>query len=820
MAEKRTIELEIKDNANSTQQQFENLRQQIAKTTQEVDELTQSYGENSQEVTAAKNKLTELTTSYTNLNKVATDTGATFADVYGEMQPLTTRMGEAEDRLYELAAAGKTASKEYQELLQTTQNYLRIQQSVDLQVEAGAVPAAQKMTMAVGGVAGAFGVAEGAAALFGVESQKLQETMVKLQAAMTITQGLTTIREAIPTFQAMGNAAKQALSGIRTGIAATGIGLLIVGVGLLIANFDKLKSAMTAQTAAQKVSNQVTAQATAAIANEISAADKLSKQLKTETLTRGEKLQKVKEFQAAYPGLLKNVNLETMSIAQINSQLEKNIQLLRLQAEVKAIEAIRAEKLQNKIKTQLDELAERQENATNWTVNLGESAENGWVGFSSAAENASLAQKKFNDIQTVGTKKIDKDISMLDQQSLSVEKQIAALQKQGAQVGDNNSGVQDFSKNVASFTTATNTNTSAIDKQREALDKQREALEKLKDLQDRIAQAEDEYLTSLLSQQEQEKKAVREKYEALIIEGDKYNQDTLLLREALDKGLADVDKKYADLAAEEKKKNEDAKLAAEKEAIEKANTEFEKGLSNRFQAELLMANEQQKELLNQRKSYQDQLDKLNELYANGAIASQEEYNLALQNLEEDNQKKTDSIKKKYDDKDIARKNELRQKTLDLTSKSFSALAELAGSFNTKNEKDARKQFQVQKAFNLAAAITNTAMAVTGALTAGGNPIKLAKGINFVEAGIAATIGAANIIKISNSKFGGGGSGGGGNDTNVPTTAPMTANFNTIGSSGINQLAQLQQTPTQAYVVSGEVTSAQALDRNRVQNATL
>ena len=51
-------------------------------------------------------------------------------------------------------------------------------------------------------------------------------------------------------------------------------------------------------------------------------------------------------------------------------------------------------------------------------------------------------------------------------------------------------------------------------------------------------------------------------------------------------------------------------------------------------------------------------------------------------------------------------------------------------------------------------------------------------------------------------------------------APMTANFSTIGSSGINQLAQLQQTPTQAYVVSGEVTSAQALDRNRVQNATL
>jgi hypothetical protein len=57
-----------------------------------------------------------------------------------------------------------------------------------------------------------------------------------------------------------------------------------------------------------------------------------------------------------------------------------------------------------------------------------------------------------------------------------------------------------------------------------------------------------------------------------------------------------------------------------------------------------------------------------------------------------------------------------------------------------------------------------------------------------------------------------GGGGGG--------ASTTPQFNTIGSSGVNQLAQLQQQPVQAYVVSGDVTSAQSLDRNRIQNATL
>jgi len=49
---------------------------------------------------------------------------------------------------------------------------------------------------------------------------------------------------------------------------------------------------------------------------------------------------------------------------------------------------------------------------------------------------------------------------------------------------------------------------------------------------------------------------------------------------------------------------------------------------------------------------------------------------------------------------------------------------------------------------------------------------------------------------------------------------MSPSFNVVGNSGLNQLAQLQQQPMKAYVVSGDVTSAQSLDRNRIENATL
>lgn len=86
-------------------------------------------------------------------------------------------------------------------------------------------------------------------------------------------------------------------------------------------------------------------------------------------------------------------------------------------------------------------------------------------------------------------------------------------------------------------------------------------------------------------------------------------------------------------------------------------------------------------------------------------------------------------------------------------------------------------------------------------------------------GIAASVAAAAkgiaSLKASAPLDTGGDLGGGG-----AGSEPQAPQFNVVGDSGVNQLAELQQQPTQAFVVSGEVTTAQALDRNRVQNATL
>lgn len=173
------------------------------------------------------------------------DKSATFAQRYGEeLQPLTTRIGEAEDRLYELALAGDKTSQEYQDLLETVSRYRQVQIQTDQVVDGASQTMAQKLGGSIGGVTAGFELAQGAAGAFGVESEKLQETLLKVQSASAIAQGFQGIKEAIPSFKALGQSAKNALQGIKAGVAATGIGLLLVAVGTLVAYWDEIKEAV------------------------------------------------------------------------------------------------------------------------------------------------------------------------------------------------------------------------------------------------------------------------------------------------------------------------------------------------------------------------------------------------------------------------------------------------------------------------------------------------------------------------------------------------------------------------------------------------
>lgn len=98
------------------------------------------------------------------------------------------------------------------------------------------------------GVAGAFAGAQGALALFGVESENVQKQLLKVQGALAFSEGLNTILGSIDGFKNLALVIKtqvlQAFTTLRGALIASGIGALAIGLGLLIANFDKVREAI------------------------------------------------------------------------------------------------------------------------------------------------------------------------------------------------------------------------------------------------------------------------------------------------------------------------------------------------------------------------------------------------------------------------------------------------------------------------------------------------------------------------------------------------------------------------------------------------
>ena len=139
-----------------------------------------------------------------------------------------------------------------------------------------------------------------------------------------------------------------------------------------------------------------------------------------------------------------------------------------------------------------------------------------------------------------------------------------------------------------------------------------------------------------------------------------------------------------------------------------------------------------------------------------------------------------------------------------------------------------------KAAAIAAATISTFQSATDSYKSlAGIPI-IGPALGFAAAGAAVVSGFAQVKAITKTKVptlagksapsGGGGSPSAPSLGTPPTIPSLPPDFNAVGSSGTNQLADAiggqSQQPVQAYVVSGDITTAQSLDRNIVQGATI
>lgn len=189
------------------------------------------------------------------------------------------------------------------------------------------------------------------------------------------------------------------------------------------------------------------------------------------------------------------------------------------------------------------------------------------------------------------------------------------------------------------------------------------------------------------------------------------------------------------------------------------------------------------------------------------VTNEEEKNKLLLAAQNDFNKKKEALEKESGKEEVKITELTQEAKLAIISGALGGLAQLAG-----------ENSKFGKGVAVAQAIIDTFAGANKAIAQGGIFGAVA------AAGIIAS-GLANVKTILSTKTPNAPSGtGGGGSFSSGGAVPQAPSFNIVGSDPQNQLAQTlaQQTnqPVKAYVVSGDVTTAQSLDRNIVQESSL
>ena len=759
MAEKRTIELEIKDNTKT-------LKQQYKEAVVELQNIAAAYGETSTEAAQAAKRAAELKDQIEDTNDL-----------------LQSYKGEGT-----FIAMGKAMSA----------------------------------------VASGFSAIEGGLGLVGVESENVQKTMLKVQSAMALAQGLEGLEDAGRSMKNLYSRIKEtslaqkvltgvqgaynfvvgagsgALKAFRAALISTGIGAIIVAVGLLIANFDLLLDAL-----------QPVIESLKAIGDFLGFTDFAGEEAHENEMARLEAEKQAREELAA------------AREAQFNaSQKQYEREIALMDAQGKDTKALTKLKIEESIKYQKEKLKEieLEIRASEQTVNT----------LKKLVGTDSESIKRYEDIKkqrielTEGIKDAQNQllINEVNNNKKSAEAAKAAAEKAREAAKKKR---EDYVTNLQKQNEDAAKLEEEAENQRLAL--MQDGIEKEKALrEDQFNDYRDNFLKertkeeqTALDNQYKEGKISRETYNKLTeeLQINAYNkltqQEKDILKNAkelLNKDLLAIDEKYQ---AELRKRTEDFQKKMQDDEKQRKlafDMEIERMEEENYQASLT-AQDKELYLISEKYAEMERMAKGN-ADAEKTIAEMRGREVA-------------AINQKYDKENEERKRAELERNVGFAKQGLTIIQDLTDLFGKKGIESARKAFKVKKAAQMASALIDTYMNATAAygsqflpLPDPSSPVR-----GGIAAGLAVAAGLVNVAKIGAQKFEGGGSSGGGGGGGGVSGGSLSAgggmqapNFNVVGNNGLNQLAQLQQQPTQAFVVSGEVTSAQSLDRNRIQNATL
>jgi hypothetical protein len=643
----------------------------------------------------AEKKVIEIDVTEQGLNDITNKTKslkAQLKEAIAEVQNMSAEFGETSEQV---AQAAKRAAELKDRIEDANDAVLAFKGE-------GAFIATGK---AISSVASGFSAVEGAMGLMGVESEKLQETLLRVQSAMALAQGLEGLEDAGRSFKQLKVVAIDAFKGIKGAMLASGIGALVVTLGVIYSYWDDIKYAMSGVSAEQ---------------------DDLNAKAQANVDMQKSKLESI--------GGQEN-------ILRLQGKSEKDILNLKIAQTDQVIQATEAQIKQNEItlKAQIEATKKNKEILKGIIDFVAAPLILLLKGIDKVAAAFGKNLKLAEGFKEMSANLIFDPKEVEQEGKAAIAEQKKALTELKNQQAGNKLALKELNK------TAAKEAQSARDEQ-----KKKEA--------DELAELQRAQLEATKTANELEILAITEKYNKLIDLAKKYGQET------------------KDLEA---KKAEEIKAVNEKE-----------------------------------------LDDLVGLTARKGELTKEQVDTSIKGLTEKSEaeQKARDEQKILDEQEAQNKKDLVALQINTVRGGFDLLGDLARTFAGNSEKAQRKAFNIQKAASIASALIDTYTAAAGVFrdTKGGLPIRIA------ATSIAVGAGLARVAQIAKTQFNSN-AGGGGDTTpsgSLPQETQQAPNFNIVGNAGSNPLAQLGNAPLQAYVVSGEVTSAQSLDRNRIVNATL
>ena len=664
------------------------------------------------------------------------------------------------------------------------------------------------LSSSLSGVAGGFSAVTGAMGLLGAESEDVQRLMLKVQSAMALSQGLQALGESRDAFKQLGAVAKNALQGIKSGIAATGIGLLLVALGTIVAYWDDIKAAVSGVSEDQKKYNAAVAEDVKAQKAKMDSMDKQDNILKLQGKTEKQITElKIKQIDATITATEAQLKGQKATLkAQVEAE-ERNYNILKTVARIGLEMGT----------TTLRLLALPIDAAIGAANMVSEALGYGKItAFSINDEiskmNKSVAEGLTSFVFDPAKVKADGEASIKETEAALVD---LKNKKAGYELA-----IKEIDKKAADDRAAIAQD--AADKLLKQQEEEAEAARKLREEQNKLIK--DDRQRELAESNEQYNQRIED-----LKKGKKELNDTDRALIATYEAQRLKDQEAINAKYDKLQEDHDAKVLADMKAADAA------ALAAFFEGEKIKVDAMQASFDKQKAirelAYKQEVADLAAKLDEGKI-TQEQYDIA--NVTATKKLNADIQALRLEDLNaekakMEQKQAIQQQGMDVALQGVDLLKQVFGKSKAiqkaavvaESAIGIAKMIQANNIANIGALATPQAIATSGAAAV---PVIAMNNISTglgIAANIAATIkalkeiGAGGSVNAPSSTGGSGGSAGGGGGG-----AMQAPNFNVVGNNGINQLAQLQQQPVKAYVVGAEVTSQQALDRNRISTGQL